>query len=1170
MNIFLWLYDNLKTRHWLVATIWALLVVASVVIASHIRLKEDISDFITTDEETERYTSVFQQMGGQQRIVIVTSAPGLPKEERTNAIVETMDDFTTVLEEVDTEGIVQSVNMQVDESIVSDMMDFVVEHAPLFLQESDYTRMDSLLLQPDFVQHSLEEDRQLLLLPTGGMLTSHICQDPLYLFSPLLTRMMNLRNGDGFRIEDEHIFTPSHDAGIGFLQSPFGASESRNNRRLGAMLDTVCMRLMQQHEGIRITAIGAPLIAVSNAERIKADGLLSGSLSVLLILGLLLYVFRRLDAVFWILLSIATGYAIAIAVIGLYRGELSIIVLGTSSVIIGIAANYPLHFLDHLRHESNRRQALRDMIPPLLTGNITTVSAFACLAWMDSAAMQDLGLIGAFVLVGTILFVLVVLPLFVAQRKWADNHIEEEVIQPSHPNLVGIVTHVLSSGWIFSLVLLLTGLFALLSLRTQFDTNIQHINYMTPDQKANLNLLGLGLESANGTNVLAMTEDEDLDMALQQSECLVDTLRSSGLEVKGITGFLPSRQAQKKAIALWKGFVSRHGERIKKELAEYAPQSGFSKSAFIPFLTLLDNPIAVQPADYFSPITNIVGDQFMLYDSIAHKHRVVNYIHTEQPMTEKEKDEWRTRFHTCGYIFDSKDTQSKLANTLSDNFNYIGFVCGFVVFFFLWFSFGSIELSLLSFVPLAVSWVWILGLMQLFGIQFNIVNIILATFIFGQGDDYTIFITEGLIHEYTYGKKILRAYRNSVALSALIMFIGIGTLIVAHHPAMRSLAEVVIVGMFTVVLMAYYLPPILFRWVTREHGKLRQVPLTMQRFVYSMEAFLFFLVCSIPYQIFAFVYSHLGRYTEEKKLFFHRTLCAVSRFCINHVPGTQYSMSNPHDEKLEKPAIIICNHQSQLDLMAVLSIAPKVAILTKKWVWNNPFYGLIIRAAEFYPASDGIEKCTERLGNLIGRGYSVVVFPEGTRSKDCQIHRFHQGAFHLAKAYNVDILPVFLHGLGHVLPKGELSLRKGHMHMEIGKRISTADTIWSLPVRNQTKFFHSVYIEHYKELCRKLEKTEAILPYVAYQYKYKGLEVERKANKQFRSISRLAKQIDEWSGGNEMSIENCGQGELAFVFALVHPDVRVIAMDADENKIAIARNININAPNLSFMVKAEI
>ena len=84
MNIFLWLYDNLKTRHWLVATIWALLVVASVVIASHIRLKEDISDFITTDEETERYTSVFQQMGGQQRIVIVTSAPGLPKEERTN------------------------------------------------------------------------------------------------------------------------------------------------------------------------------------------------------------------------------------------------------------------------------------------------------------------------------------------------------------------------------------------------------------------------------------------------------------------------------------------------------------------------------------------------------------------------------------------------------------------------------------------------------------------------------------------------------------------------------------------------------------------------------------------------------------------------------------------------------------------------------------------------------------------------------------------------------------------------------------------------------------------------------------------------------------------------------------------------------------------------------
>ena len=113
---------------------------------------------------------------------------------------------------------------------------------------------------------------------------------------------------------------------------------------------------------------------------------------------------------------------------------------------------------------------------------------------------------------------------------------------------------------------------------------------------------------------------------------------------------------------------------------------------------------------------------------------------------------------------------------------------------------------------MAVSWIWILGLMSILGIKFNIVNIILATFIFGQGDDYTIFMTEGCVSEYEQGKPVLASYKRSIILSALIMFIGIGSLIFARHPALHSLAEVTIIGMFCVVLMAYLIPPLLYKW----------------------------------------------------------------------------------------------------------------------------------------------------------------------------------------------------------------------------------------------------------------------------------------------------------------------------------------------------------------------
>ena len=105
--------------------------------------------------------------------------------------------------------------------------------------------------------------------------------------------------------------------------------------------------------------------------------------------------------------------------------------------------------------------------------------------------------------------------------------------------------------------------------------------------------------------------------------------------------------------------------------------------------------------------------------------------------------------------------------------------------------------------------------MQLFGLQFNIVNIILATFIFGQGDDYTIFIVEGLLYEHRTGKQILPQYRQSILLSALIMLIGIGILALAVHPAMHSLGVITLIGMSVVLIMAITIPPLLFRMVKR-------------------------------------------------------------------------------------------------------------------------------------------------------------------------------------------------------------------------------------------------------------------------------------------------------------------------------------------------------------------
>ena len=208
----------------------------------------------------------------------------------------------------------------------------------------------------------------------------------------------------------------------------------------------------------------------------------------------------------------------------------------------------------------------------------------------------------------------------------------------------------------------------------------------------------------------------------------------------------------------------------------------------------------------------------------------------------------------------------------------------------------------------------------------------------------------------------------------------------------------------------------------------------------------------------------LGGATEEHKRKYHTILQRKSRFVINHVPGTTFSYCNPNGETFEKPSVIICNHQSHLDLMAVMMLTPNLIILTKKWVWHNPFYGIVIRYADYFPITD-TEQMVENIKRKVKEGYSVVIFPEGTRSPDCQIMRFHKGAFYLAENLNLDIVPVFIKGFGKVLPKESFHLHPGHMSVEVMKRIRRDDPQEMYGYREMAKRMRAVYIKKNEEVC---------------------------------------------------------------------------------------------------------
>jgi 1-acyl-sn-glycerol-3-phosphate acyltransferase len=1150
-RIFLSLYDWLVKRKWLAALLLLLCVGGSLWSLSHLNYQEDIAEFLPGNDRQAKYTSLYEHIGGQKRVTLLFTS------EQTDSVVAAMEAFSNVWEATDTLHTVSDMQIRVDEGDVMEMMDFIDSNIPYFLTDADYARIDSLLHTPDYIARRLESNKALLMLPTGGMLTQSIQRDPLQLFTPVRQRLQQLQPNKQYVVVNGYIMSADGTRGLAFFTSPYGISESKQNGCLVDMLNRVIETTQTLHPHVRISAVGAPVIAVTNARQIKADSGWAVALAVVLILALLLIAFRRVSDLLWIGCSILFGACFALGSMALFSDTISIIVLGIGSVMIGIAVNYPLHYLDHLKHEGDKRQALKEMIPPLLIGNITTVGAFLCLIGLDTPAMRNLGIFASLILIGTILFVLVFLPLFARSRKYVEG--AEKL---TFGKLASFPLE--QKRWLFLPLALITLVLGWFSLDTSFDSNIQHINYMTAQQREDLSFLTHSLQSTDRTTLFAVVQGKNTEAALLENESLQHLVATNdtSVEISGIHAFITSQQQQSVQLARWSKFTIQYRAYLQQALLTEGKEQGFSPAAFADFTEMLSHNYTPQSVDYFQPILRNIG-HYIWHDK-EHTY-IANLLQVPSGSEEVVKHSLREATSKETFIFDGSDMGNQLVAMLSDNFNYIGYACGAIVFLFLWCSFGRLELSLISFLPLAVSWVWILGIMQLTGIQFNIVNIILATFIFGQGDDYTIFMTDGLIYEYTYRKKLLASYKNSVALSALIMFIGIGVLITARHPALRSLAEVTVIGMFTVVLMTYYLPALLFRWVTTSHGAVRQVPLTLKRIGYSLFSITYFLIGSLLMRVVMLFYIPIGKDTERKRLRFHRWLQVISTFTMHHIPGVRFTLDNSVKEKFDRPAVLICNHQSHFDLMCLMMLTPKLVLLTNDWVWKNPFYGFIIRYAEFHPITDGIEQNLDKLAKLTARGYSVAIFPEGTRSADCSILRFHQGAFYLSEKLGLDILPVFVHGAGHVLPKKDFMLRQGAIHVEVTQRIPAGSSAMGSDVRERTLAFRHFYIRHFDELRQQQETSAYFVPYVRYKYMYKGSRIEAHCRRALRRQVVWQSYIDRpYPNIHSVSIYQSGQGEFAWLFALVHRDMEVYAFEADEEMHLTAINCSDIPNNLHF------
>ena len=1130
--------------------------------ALQVRFEENITQFFPDTKDSQNTIKVFDNLKIKDKIIIMLSSADTCHRVEPDSLIEAAGRLQQTLTEKAGGTLIKGIFAQVDQSLIGGATDFVYEHLPLFLTDTDYQRFDSLLTEKG-IQATMQKNYTNLLSPAGIALRSYILRDPLGLGSEALKHLQDFQLEANYEIYDEHIFSKDGSTLLMFITPVFSTGSTGKNDELIKILEEELQHVQGESPTIRAEYFGGPSVGVYNARQIKKDKILTSSLALLIIIVFISLVFKRKRSIPLIITPVLFGGLFALFLIFFIKGSISAIAVGAGSAVMGIALSYSIHMLAHQNHVSTVQQLIKEIAYPLTVGSFTTIGAFMGLIFTSSDLLRDFGLFASLALVGTTLFCLIYLPHFLKGQADVKQgrvlRIIEKINAYSYEK----------NKWLVGGILLITVICFFTSQKVGFNNDMMSLNYEPQHLKQSEEKLMQLFDNGEKT-VLFVSVGKDMNQATETyavTNQKLLALKDQGLikDYASASQFLISPQEQQLRLKRWKDYwTDEKQQQVREQLETAAAEYRFRPGSFDPFYQWLNQPFgeyhyAAQEDDLSGKLLNewqTSADSITMLISqirISDQNKETVYQHFS-----KDQDV---------VIFDRSYFANKWVSAINDDFYLILYISSFLIFFALWFSYGRIELTLMSFLPMLVSWVIILGLMGVLGIEFNIINIILSTFIFGIGDDFSIFIMDGLQNKYRTGQKVLNSHKTAIFFSAFTTVVGMGALVFAKHPALQSISLISILGMIAVVLVAYTIQPLIFRFFIAGPASKGLPPYTLIGLIRTVLLFLlFFIGCIFLRVLIAVLYLVPVRKSSKQRL-----VCRLIQITCKGILLLATAVKKEHinkaNERFQHPAIIIANHQSFIDILVLLSLSSKILMVTNHWVWHSPFFGAIIRYVDFYYIGEGYEQYMERMRKKVKEGYSIAIFPEGTRTYNGKMKRFHKGAFYLAETLQLDILPILLYGNNKIIAKAQpFNIRKGIIYTEILPRIPADDLSFGTTYQERTKRISAYMKEGYARICREKNTTDnpAFYEALIQNYIYKGpvvewyIRIKVKMERNYRLFNRLI------PAQGQITDIGCGFGPLCYMLSMLSEDRDILGIDYDEDKIALAQHGWLRNEHLQF------
>ena len=1161
-SIFIILYNFFKKHRFFFLFFLLIVIISASTFIFRLSLEEDINKAIPGKAEKDKIQIAFQNTNLADKIIFNISACDSAETISEDSLIAFAEDFGSEITALKYKPYLTDVFYKINDTLFNSILSVFYNNYPIFLTSEDLSTLDSII-SPENINLSLQRAYESLISPASFAFKNNIVRDPLGIAAIALRKLNSAQFEENYEIVDDFIFTKDHKHILIFANTKNPSSKTSVNSELADLLSTSSKELKDKYGNkIKVESFGSSLIAVSNANRLKKDIILTFSIAAILLILIIHFSVRDKRVFLIIFIPTLLGGGIALTTLTFLEPAISVLTLSMGSIILAITMDYSLHIIAHQKHKKNIKATLKDVAFPIMVCGIATAFEFISLIFVSSALLRELGIFAAISIITSSALTLIILPQII------DKTSKKQILEKNYlENFLDKITHFEfdKNKPVLIAFTIITFVMILFANKVEFEGDMMKMNYMTEDLKeAEANLKNINNFTQNTAYIVSFGENMDeAILHAERAQETVDSLQMNTIITKSrsVTSILVSESTQKERLQLWKEYWNRSRlDSVKANLERASIENGFKPETFSSFIHSLETNYTILDSTSFNLIKNsFYKDNFYVKEDLV---SVVTILRLEKQ--NRAKLQGKFDHHSKSSLLDRQSVITKYIDYLNDDFGFIANVSLLLVLLILIIAFGRIEIGFITFIPILISWVWTLGMMGLLGIKFNIFNIIISSFITGMGVDYSTYVMQGLIQGYSTRAKSLVAFKSNIMVSAMITISGTGVLIFATHPALYSIASISIIGLSSVVLIAYTYEPLLFYSLVKKKGKPRYMPVTLSNLILTIYAFLIFVLGCLYLNLNLLFLLSLPLPKKVKKLYLHKQMMYACRTIVYGIFPIKKRILNPTSEDFKKPALIISNHQSHIDLLILLMLNPKIIVITNNWVWNSPLFGFVIRYIDFYAITEGYDAFIEKIRNKVAEGYSILVFPEGSRSPDKRITRFHKGAFYLAKELHLDVVPIIIHGANDCMKKGENNVKKGAITLKINERVTADSEKAGKDYHEMTKSFQTFYRSTFKEICNELETPKYFAGKLANNYIYKGPILEWYCKIKIR-LENYYELFDLLVPRNAKITDiGCGYGFMSYMLSFLSSERKITGIDYDEDKIETANNCLSKNDQINF------